>query len=78
MDSDNPNPNPNPNPSPNPNPNQERQDAEDTLKSGGSELKGGWPLVIEAFTLTTVAEIGDRSQLATIALSAAGNPNPNL
>ena len=26
---------------------EERQDAEDTLKSGGSELKGGWPLVIE-------------------------------
>ena len=24
---------------------EERQDAEDTLKSGGSELKGGWPLV---------------------------------
>merc|ERR1719258_695525 len=48
--------------------------AEETLKDAGSELKGGWPLVVEAFTLTTVAEIGDRSQLATIALSAAGNP----
>jgi len=53
---------------------EEREDAEETLKDSGSELKGGWPLVVEAFTLTTVAEIGDRSQLATIALSAAGNP----
>lgn len=53
---------------------EEREDAEETLKDAGSELKGGWPLVVEAFTLTTVAEIGDRSQLATIALSAAGNP----
>ena len=28
---------------------EEREDAEETLKAGGSELKGGWPLVIEAF-----------------------------
>jgi len=53
---------------------EEREDAEKTLEESGVSLKGGWPLVIEALTLTTVAEIGDRSQIATIALSAAGNP----
>mgnify|MGYP006136556279 CR=1 FL=1 len=53
---------------------EEREDAEKTLEESGVSLKGGWPLVVEALTLTTVAEIGDRSQIATIALSAAGNP----
>lgn len=53
---------------------EEREDAEKTLEDAGASLKGGWPLVVEAFTLTTVAEIGDRSQIATIALAAAGNP----
>ena len=51
---------------------EEREDAEETL--AGIDVKGGWPLVVEACTLTVAAEIGDRSQLATIALSAAANP----
>ena len=53
---------------------EEREDAEKTLTESGVDMKGGWPLVVEASTLTFAAEIGDRSQLATIALGAAGNP----
>lgn len=52
----------------------ERQEAEKTLREAGGVRKGGWPLVVEAFTLSLMAEIGDRSQMATIALGAAGHP----
>jgi len=52
---------------------EEREDAEKTLEESGIAA-GGWPLVVEACTLTLAAEVGDRSQLATIALSAAANP----
>ena len=52
---------------------EEREDAEKTLEESGIAA-GGWPLVVEACTLTIAAEVGDRSQLATIALSAAANP----
>jgi len=53
---------------------EERGEAEEILTETGVAEKGGLPLVIEACTLTIAAEIGDRSQLATIALGAAGNP----
>merc|ERR1719217_575735 len=53
---------------------EEREDAEKTLEEADASLKGGWSLIREAFILTTVAEIGDRSQISTIALSAAANP----
>jgi putative Ca2+/H+ antiporter (TMEM165/GDT1 family) len=53
---------------------EEREDAEKTLAETDGINASGWNLVREAFVLTTVAEIGDRSQIATIALSAAANP----
>lgn len=53
---------------------EEMEDAKKTLVDSGADMKGGWPLVAEASTLTLLAEVGDRSQLATIALGAAGDP----
>jgi len=53
---------------------EELEDAKKTLVDSGADMKGGWPLVVEASTLTLLAEVGDRSQLATIALGAAGDP----
>jgi len=51
----------------------------DELESAEEELKNakeqqGFGVVAEAFALTVAAEIGDRSQITTIALSAAQNP----
>jgi len=53
---------------------EESEEAEETLEQSGLYGKSGWPLVLEACTLTIAAEVGDRSQIATIALAAAQNP----
>ena len=53
---------------------EEREEAEKTLTESGTDEKSGWAFGAEAATLTIAAEIGDRSQLATIALGAAQNP----
>lgn len=53
---------------------EEREEAEETLAGLNVDVTGGWPLVREACFLTLAAEVGDRSQLATIALGAAANP----
>lgn len=51
---------------------EEAEEAEKELDSVGKA--GKWALIGEAFALTFAAELGDRSQLTTIALSAAQNP----
>lgn len=56
---------------------EELEDAETVLREGDvlEKTKGrALKLAGTAFALTVVAEIGDRSQFATIALSAAQNP----
>ena len=51
-------------------------EAEKTIQYSELEAKAGtaWGVVLEAFTLTFVAEWGDRTQFATIALAASYNP----
>lgn len=51
----------------------EQREAEEELAAVGMK-RGRWSLIGEAFALTFAAELGDRSQLTTIALSAAQDP----
>eukprot|EP00959_Pyramimonas_sp_CCMP1952_P125876 2632307-Pyramimonas_sp.AAC.1 len=54
----------------------ELADAEELYREAkvDSTDKGSWGVMAEAFTLVFIAEWGDRSMLATIALSVAQNP----
>ncbi|AGF52640.1 transmembrane protein FT27 [Synechocystis sp. PCC 6803] len=55
---------------------EEMEDAEKAIASGEKKLKivpRGWGIVVESFALTFVAEWGDRTQIATIALAASNN-----
>jgi Ca2+/H+ antiporter, TMEM165/GDT1 family len=60
---------------------EEQQEAEAAVKKAEMKLSqdlshywGRWVIVGEAFSLTFLAEWGDRTQFATVALAAANNP----
>ncbi|MCF2970008.1 TMEM165/GDT1 family protein [Synechococcus sp. Nb3U1] len=58
-------------------PQHEMEEEEEALKlveqaeEKGAGRGGAWAVVSEAFTLTAVAELGDKTQVATISLAAA-------
>ena len=52
------------------------EEAEEAIEAGEKQLKKtpkGWGIFLESFLLTFVAEWGDRTQIATIALAASNN-----
>ncbi len=55
---------------------EEEQEALEAVEGAGlqSRRPSIWGVLIKAFTLTFVAEWGDRTQIATIALAAANHP----
>merc|ERR1712196_628520 len=62
---------------------EELQEVEDELKEDTDDIEAGeaakqraahFKILVQAFTMTFLAEWGDRSQIATIALAAAKDP----
>lgn len=52
------------------------EEAEEAIETGEKRLKQapkGWGIFVESFVLTFIAEWGDRTQIATIALAASNN-----
>jgi len=52
------------------------EEAEEAIEAGEKQFKKaskGWGIFIESFVLTFIAEWGDRTQIATIALAASNN-----
>ncbi|MBD2386314.1 TMEM165/GDT1 family protein [Cylindrospermum sp. FACHB-282] len=52
----------------------EAKAAVEQAESQQPKQKSDWGIVLEAFVLTFMAEWGDRTQIATIALAASNNP----
>ncbi|UBF25553.1 TMEM165/GDT1 family protein [Kovacikia minuta CCNUW1] len=55
---------------------EEMAEAKETVEQANLSLrrKASWGIVLQAFTLTFMAEWGDRTQIATVALAASNNP----
>jgi putative Ca2+/H+ antiporter (TMEM165/GDT1 family) len=51
-----------------------KQDATKRAAASGHYLQADWAVLTQAFTITFLAEWGDRSQIATIAMAAAQHP----
>jgi putative Ca2+/H+ antiporter (TMEM165/GDT1 family) len=53
---------------------EEAQEAVEKADLDNSQQKSAWSILLKSFILTFIAEWGDRTQLATIALAASKNP----
>jgi putative Ca2+/H+ antiporter (TMEM165/GDT1 family) len=53
---------------------EEAQEAVEKADLDNSQQKTVWSILLKSFVLTFIAEWGDRTQIATIALAAGNNP----
>ena len=53
---------------------EEAQEAVEKADLDNSQQKSVWSILLKSFVLTFIAEWGDRTQIATIALAAGNNP----